>query len=60
MNRFAFNLNQQVAIAASGESGTVVGRAEYSNSSNTYFVRYRASDGHATEAWWSEDALIAA
>lgn len=60
MKRFAFELNQQVAIAASGEAGTVIGRAEYANSCNNYYVRYRASDGRATEAWWTEDALIAA
>lgn len=60
MNSFAFSLGQQVAITASGEQGQVIGRAEYSNSTNTYYVRYRASDGRATEAWWNEDALTAA
>ena len=60
MNSFAFSLGQQVVITASGEEGQVVGRAEYSNSSNSYYVRYRARDGRATEAWWTEDALTAA
>ncbi len=60
MNSFAFRLGQQVVITASGEEGEVVGRAEYSNSSNSYYVRYRARDGRATEAWWTEDALTAA
>ena len=60
MNRFAFSLGQQVVITASSEEGEVVGRAEYSNSSNSYYVRYRARDGRATEAWWTEDALTAA
>lgn len=57
MNPFAFQLGQQVAITASGEQGLVVGRAEYSNSRNSYFVRYQAADQRAVEAWWSEDAL---
>lgn len=60
MNSFAFRLGQQVVITASGEEGEVIGRAEYSNSSNSYYVRYRARDGRATEAWWTEDALTAA
>ncbi|MBD9395166.1 hypothetical protein [Acidovorax sp. ACV01] len=58
MPTFAFNLNQTVTIAASGECGVVIGRAEYANSCNNYYVRYKASDGRATEAWWTEDALV--
>lgn len=57
MNSYRFTLGQDVVIAASGETGVIVGRAEYTNSSNSYFVRYKASDGRATEAWWTEDAL---
>lgn len=57
MNQFSFSLGQQVSITASGELGTVVGRAEYSNSTNNYFLRYRSADGRAFEQWWAEDAL---
>jgi hypothetical protein len=57
MNQYAFELGQQVAIRASGEQGQVVGRGEYTNAANTYFVRYRCADGRAVETWWSEDAL---
>lgn len=60
MNRFAFNLGQQVTITASGEQGTVLGRAEYINSTDSYFVRYRSADGRAVEQWWTEDALQSA
>lgn len=60
MNRFAFELGQDVAIVASDERSTVVGRAEYLNSSNSYFVRYRCADGRAVEQWWTEDALTRA
>lgn len=54
---FKFNLNDAVTIAASGETGTVIGRAEYSNAENGYLIRYKAGDGRATESWWSESAL---
>jgi poly-gamma-glutamate capsule biosynthesis protein CapA/YwtB (metallophosphatase superfamily) len=56
---FAFALNQPVRIAASGETGHVIGRAEYTTAGNNYYVRYQAADGRATEAWWAEDALTA-
>lgn len=59
MNEFKFQLNQKVQVGVSGESGDVIGRAEYSKGQNSYLVRYQASDGRAVEAWWSEDALVA-
>jgi hypothetical protein len=52
-----FELNNEVTITASGESGTIIGRAEYSASSPQYLVRYKAADGRAVEAWWNEDAI---
>jgi hypothetical protein len=56
-----FELKQVVKIIDSGESGTVIGRAEYSTTPTpNYLVRYKAADGRAVEAWWSEDALEAA
>lgn len=54
-----FELNQFVSITASGESGIVIGRAEYANSENSYLLRYRAADGRAVETWWQESALRA-
>lgn len=57
---FKFELKQVVRITESDEQGTVQGRAEYTASENNYFVRYKAADGRATEAWWPEDALTAA
>ena len=56
---FQFELKQPVSITASGESGEVLARAEYTSSENSYYLRYRAADGRATEAWWSESALTA-
>lgn len=57
---FQFEVGQQVAIQASGESGEVLGRAEYATAENNYLIRYKAADGRATEAWWAESALAAA
>ncbi|ACR28680.1 hypothetical protein [Burkholderia glumae] len=54
---FSFNLGDRVAIAASGETGKIIGRADYAESAKSYFVRYKAADRRAVEAWWSEGAL---
>lgn len=52
-----FALAEKVAITASHETGHVIARAEYSEASNNYLVRYKAADGRAVEAWWTEAAL---
>ena len=54
---FKFELTGLVEIIESGEKGIVVGRAEYCNSCNDYYIRYMAADGRAVEQWWKEDAL---
>lgn len=58
MDEMKYELNQEVVISASGEEGVVVGRAQYSYSENGYLVRYKAGDGRAVEAWWTETALV--
>lgn len=57
MRKFKFDLGQQVMISVSGETGVVIGRAEFSESDNSYWVRYKDAQGMAREAWWSEGAL---
>ena len=57
---FKFNLGDKVTVTVSGETGEVLGRAEYTTAANNYYVRYCAADGHAVEQWWQEDALTAA
>ncbi len=57
---FVFELKQIVRLVESEETGTVVGRAEYTDSPPTYLVRYRAADGRQVEEWWRTGALIAA
>jgi hypothetical protein len=57
---FEFELNQEVSLRCSGEQGSVIGRAEYTECEPSYFVRYKAADGRAVQAWWSGSALQAA
>lgn len=57
---FKFSLGQKVKLALSGESGDVVGRAQYLNANNNYYVRYVDAHGVQRESWWSEEALVAA
>lgn len=52
-----FELKKTVTIAASGEQGEVIGRAEYAHAEPSYLVRYKCADGRAVEAWWTESAL---
>ncbi len=54
---FKFELGCNVVIAVSGESGAVIGRAEYDTGNLQYLVRYKCADGRAVEQWWDEVAL---
>lgn len=54
---FAFKLGAHVTITASGETGTVQGRAHYVDANPSYYVRYKSADGRAVETWWNESAL---
>lgn len=56
---FRFELRQEVSLSESEEQGIVIGRAEYSNSDNSYLIRYVAGDGRQVEVWWTEDAIEA-
>lgn len=57
MKKFKFKLGQQVCISVSGEAGEVVGRAEYLETENSYYLRYKSADGRAVQAWWEASAL---
>ena len=57
MSPFFFDLEQRVIISASGEVGTVIGRAEYLNQNPQYWLRYKCADGRAVECWWEQSAL---
>lgn len=58
MSEFRFNIGDRVTISASGESGLVVGRAEYESGVVSFLVRYKAGDGRAVEVWWNDSALV--
>lgn len=57
MHSFKFDLKQVVKISESGETGTVIGRAEYDLGEDSYLIRYKAADGRAVESWWRDSAL---
>lgn len=57
---FKFKLGQQVRIAVSGETGEIVGRAEYTTTENSYYLRYKGADGRAVRDWWDESSLAPA
>jgi len=57
--RFGFKLGDAVKITTSGESGVVIGRAEYTTCEPQMQVRYKTTDGRAIESWWTQSALEA-
>lgn len=57
MSNFKFELGSRVKITESGEKGVVKGRAEFTNSANSYYVHYTAGDGRAVSIWWEEDII---
>lgn len=57
MNQFAFDLGDEVELVLSGENGIVIGRAEYSEDTPSYLVRYKAADGRQTQCWWSAQSM---
>lgn len=52
-----FKMKQSVKLVESGETGTVVGTAQYADASDSYLIRYKAGDGRQVEAWWTESSL---
>ncbi len=54
---FKFALKETIKITCSNEQGEIIGRAEYSSQSNSYYILYKAADGRAVIDWWLEKAL---
>lgn len=54
---FKFALHSTVGFTESAEAGIVIGRAEFTNISPQYLIRYQAGDSRMTESWWDEDSL---
>lgn len=60
MHPFAYTLGQAVTLSQSGETGSVIGRAEYVHDEPKYLVRYLAGDGRQVKDWIAQSALLAA
>lgn len=60
MTAYKFDLGETVKIDISGETGEVIGRAEYVATAPSYFVLFKAADGRAVTAWWEADFLSSA
>ena len=58
MAKFKFELNDTATIEVSGETGKVIGRAEYTTGEVAFRIRYKSADGRAVETWWDETALV--
>ena len=55
---FTFNLGDSVELAMSGETGIVIGRAEYLEEAPAYLIRYKSADGRLVQSWWSKEVLV--
>lgn len=56
---FKFEIGARVKITMSGETGTVIARADYRDACDAYLVLYRAADGRAVSVWWNDPDLEA-
>lgn len=54
---FKFKLNDSISLKYSDETGVVIGRAQYLNDEDKYFVIYKAADGRQTTEWWDESHI---
>jgi hypothetical protein len=54
---FNYIIGQNVKLSLSGESGDVIGRAEYKDQPPSYYVRYLAADGCQVKEWLNDDDL---
>ena len=57
MKSYNFEMGQTVKLSLTGESGTIIGRAEFKYSENSYYLRYVAADGRQVQQWHDESAL---
>ncbi len=57
MDDFKFEMGDAVVLTLSKEQGDVIGRAEYLDEKNCYYVRYVAADGRQVQCWLDESAI---
>jgi heat shock protein HspQ len=58
MDKFKFEIGQDVRLKMSEEKGTVIGRAEYANDENRYEIVYRNVTGAHAHGWFTESELV--
>ena len=56
---FDYKLGDAVKLVLSGETGHIVGRAQFSYANPEYRIRYLAADGRQVEDWITESAIEA-
>lgn len=54
---FKYPLKATATLIGSGESGQIIGRAEYTEAKQDYLIRLVAADGRLVEVWWKESAI---
>lgn len=56
---FKYELGGKVSLIETEECGVIVGRAEYTDSDNSYYIRYKDSTGKQILKWWNETHIVA-
>ena len=55
---FKYKVDDVVKLIETDEYGTVIGRAEYLHSENSYYIRYKNATGNQVIAWWVESSIV--
>ena len=55
-----FNLKDKVIISVTGTPATVIGRSEYIDYPNSYWLLFADGQGNPREEWWSEARIESA
>lgn len=56
---FKYKLGDKVSLIETEECGTIIGRSEYMTSENSYYIRYKTTDGRQVLLWWGESHIVA-
>jgi len=54
---FKYRIKAKVKLVSSGEEGVVVGRCDYEDSADSYYVRYKDATGKQIKCWWDESDI---
>jgi hypothetical protein len=59
MTKYDFEMEQEVVINLSGHIGRVIGRAEYVDAKQNYYVEFVNGNGNAVTEWFVARELTA-